>query len=108
MKTEKGHRVVFITAANKAEAEKISEAILNKRLAACVNILEGVHSLFWWQGKIDNALETLLMVKTNQMVFNELVKVVKANHSYKVPEIIALPIIDGNDEYLRWIDDSVA
>lgn len=100
--------VVLITAANKEEAEKISAVLLNKRLAACVNIIEGVNSLFWWQGKIDKAVETLLVVKTSQRVFQELVAVVKAAHSYKVPEIIALPIVDGFDEYLQWINQSVA
>ena len=76
-------------------------------MIACANIIEGVQSVFWWQGKIDQAKETLIILKSKQALFKKIVKTVKAHHSYAVPEIIALAIIDGNPDYLRWIDESL-
>jgi len=99
--------IVLITAANKKEADKISKKLIQNKLAACVNIVNGIKSLFWWQGKVDRAKETLLIVKSRQEKFAKIVKLVKANHSYAVPEIIALPIISGFKAYLKWIDDSL-
>ena len=98
--------VVFITAGSKEEARKISRGLLEEKLAACVNILPGLESHFWWQGKIDSAKEALLVIKTKKELFNKLAKKVKSLHSYSVPEIIALPIVTGNTEYLNWINDS--
>ena len=99
--------VVFITAKDSAEAKTISDQLLEKKLIACANIVEGVQSVFWWQGKIDQAKETLIVLKSKQSLFKKIVKTVKAHHSYEVPEIIALPIIDGNPDYLKWINESV-
>jgi len=98
--------VIFITAANKKEAKKIAFALIKEKLAACVNIIENVYSLFWWQGKVDSNREVLLIVKTRRKLVNKLIKKVKSLHSYEVPEIIALPIIYGDKKYLQWIDDS--
>lgn len=98
--------VVFVTTSNKQEAEKIAEVLIEEKLAACVNILDGIRSIFLWQGKIDKANESLLVIKTRKALFNKLAKKVKSIHSYMVPEIIALPIIDGYKKYLDWIDDS--
>ncbi len=98
--------VIFVTAANKQEAEKIASSLIRERLAACVNIIKNIHSLFWWEGKVDISKEVLLIVKTKRRLANKLIKKVKSLHSYKVPEIIALPIISGNKEYLKWINDS--
>ena len=98
--------VVLVTAKDTAEAEKIAKGLLNKKLAACVNVLEGVKSLFWWEGKIDQAQETLLVIKSQKKHFKGIVKEVKALHSYSVPEVIALPIGAGNPDYLKWIKDS--
>jgi len=98
--------VVLITAPSAQKAKEIAEFILLKKLAACVNIIPKVDSLFWWQGKIDKAKELLLIAKTQKKLFPKLVKAVKLKHPYKVPEIIALPIISGNKEYLEWIDES--
>ncbi len=100
------HIVVFITAPNKKEAENISWLLLKERLVACVNIIENAHSMFWWQGKIDDAKEVLLIAKTRRTLFNKLVKKVRTAHSYKVPEIIALPVAAGNKKYLEWINAS--
>jgi periplasmic divalent cation tolerance protein len=97
--------VILVTAANKKEAGKIASALIKEKLAACVNIVENVHSLFRWQGKVDNAKEALLIIKSRKALENKLMKKVKSLHSYAVPEIIALPIISGDKEYLKWIDE---
>ncbi len=99
--------IVLITSKNKSEAKKIARFLLEKRLAACVNIVPRVTSLFWWEGKIDQTAETLLIVKTKKKVFCELSAAVKSAHSYSVPEIIAVSIKDGLPDYLKWIDDSL-
>jgi periplasmic divalent cation tolerance protein len=99
--------VVFITTANAEEAQRIADVLLNERKAACVNIVPGVSSFFWWQGKVDSAQESLLIVKTKASVLNQIVNLVKEHHSYDVPEIIALPIIGGNRDYLEWLGKEV-
>ena len=96
--------VVFITAASAMEAQRIANILVSGRKAACVNILPKVHSRFWWQGRIDSADEVLLIVKTKVSLLDELISLVKENHSYEIPEIIALPIIGGSQDYLKWID----
>ena len=98
--------VVLITAKDLAEAKKISQMLLEKRLAACINISERVNSNFLWEGKVDHATESLLIVKSRRELFDKIVKAVKSVHSYSVPEIIALPIILGEEKYLKWISDS--
>ena len=99
--------VLFITTANAEEAQQIAGVLLNERKAACVNIVPMVDSLFWWQGKLDAAQESLLIVKSKASVLNEIVRLVRELHSYDVPEIIALPIIGGNQDYLEWIGKEV-
>ncbi len=98
---------LFITAATVEEAEQISQMLLEQRKVACVNIVPRVSSSFWWQDKIDSAQESLLIVKTKASQLSELVRLVKEIHSYEVPEIIAVPIIGGNQDYLKWIDKEV-
>ena len=97
-RSRKGNQsiVIFITTSSAEEAHGIADRLLVRRKAACVNILTGVSSLCWWQGKIDSAQETLLIVKTKTSVLNEVIALVKELHGYTVPEIIALPIIGGN------------
>ena len=97
--------LIVVTAANKKEAEKIAQALLKKKLVACANIISGVSSLFWWQGKIDRCREVVLFLKTKRSLFKDITKVVKSLHSYEVPEIIALPIIEGERNYLRWLSE---
>jgi periplasmic divalent cation tolerance protein len=99
--------VIFTTVGNKKEARRVAQAVLQKKLAACVNILDNLESVFWWQGKIDAAKEVLLMIKSKKRLLPKVIKLIKSRHSYEVPEIIALPIIAGNPDYLRWIDDAV-
>ena len=99
--------VLFITTANAEEAQRIAGVLVNERKAACVNIVPRVSSLFWWQDKVDSAQESLLIVKTKASVLDEVVRLVREHHSYDVPEIIALPIIGGNRDYLEWIGKEV-
>ena len=98
-----GYIVVFVTAPTKKEAQKIANMLLKKKLCACVNMISGVKSLFHWEGKIDSANETLLVIKTKRSSYAKLEKAVKNVHSYSVPEIIALPVIFGSRDYLNWI-----
>ncbi|MBI3602442.1 MAG: divalent-cation tolerance protein CutA [Candidatus Omnitrophica bacterium] len=99
--------VIFITAQNKMQAKKIAQGLLKDRLIACANILRGVDSLFWWQGKLDHSREVLLMIKTKQKFFEKVVSKVKLLHSYQTPEIIALPIVAASRDYLKWIDEVI-
>ncbi len=101
------HIVIFITAPNKKEASHIALKLLKNKLAACVNIIEGIDSLFWWRGKIDRAKEALLIAKSQKSKLSRIIKLVKSIHSYDVPEIVALPISGGSKDYLRWLDESV-
>ena len=87
--------------------EKIANLIVEEKLGACVNRVESVNSLYWWQGKIEKDREELLIVKTTFDKFKELTKRVKEVHPYSVPEIIALPIAEGNGDYLNWIEESL-
>ena len=98
------HIVVLVTAKNKKEAQKISASLIKAKLAACVNIVDKVSSIFFWAGKIDQAKESLLLIKSKKDKLPKIIKLVRYLHSYKVPEIIALPIIAGDKPYLRWID----
>jgi periplasmic divalent cation tolerance protein len=99
--------VVFVTASTKKEAQKIANTLLKKKLCACVNMIDGIKSLFHWEGKIDSAEETLLVIKTKKSAYTKLEKAVKSVHSYSTPEIIALPIISGSRDYLNWIQKTV-
>jgi periplasmic divalent cation tolerance protein len=99
--------VIFITTSSELEAHKIAELLLSRRKAACVNIVPKVDSSFWWRDKLDSARESLLVIKTKTSLLSEIIDLVKAAHSYEVPEIIALPVIGGNEDYLKWIDDEV-
>jgi periplasmic divalent cation tolerance protein len=98
-----GLAVVLITASSVEEGNRITAFILDRHLAACVNIVPKISSLFWWQGKIDAADEVLLIIKTRACRVNDIVDAVKSVHSYSVPEVIALPITGGNADYLGWI-----
>lgn len=101
-----GNIVVLITVSSPDEGEKIARALVEKRLAACVNIVPGIRSIYHWQGKICDDRELLLIAKTSADLFDAVEKEVKALHSYKVPEIIAIPIAAGSKEYLSWIDEN--
>ncbi len=101
------HIVIIVTCPSREEAENIAKELLNKKLAACINIVHPVKSMFWWKGKIDVCDETLLIIKSRIDLSRDIVEVVRKLHSYSVPEVIMLPIIGGNKDYLDWIDESV-
>jgi periplasmic divalent cation tolerance protein len=100
--------VVLVTSGSAKEARKIARALVEKRLAACVNILQApALSVYRWKGKVESAKEVLLVIKTTRKRFAALQRTIRSLHSYDVPEIIALPIADGLRPYLAWIADSV-
>jgi len=100
------HIVVLITAETQGQAREIADDLLEKKLAACINMVPRVQSKFWWRGKIDSANESLLIIKTRAALLDKVIASVKRKHSYTVPEIIAMPIVGGNTDYLDWIDES--
>ena len=104
---ESNYIVLFMTTGTGEEAQGIAELLLNQRKVACVNIVPRVDSCFWWEDKLDSAQENLLIAKTKASLLPEIVTLVKKMHSYEVPEIIALPIVGGNQDYLDWIEKSV-
>ena len=95
--------VVFITASNEDEAARIAKALVEAKLAGCVNIIKNVRSIYSWQGKVEDETEVLMIVKTQKSLFDSLMKKVKELHSYTVPEIIAMPIVKGSEDYLKWL-----
>jgi periplasmic divalent cation tolerance protein len=97
--------VVFITASDEDEAAKIAKTLIESKLAGCVNIIKNIRSIYRWQGKIEDEKEVLMVVKTQKILFDSLMKKVKELHSYTVPEIIALPIIQGSEDYLKWLKE---
>jgi len=95
--------VVLMTAANREEAGRIAEDLVSARLAACVQILPEIQSIYRWQGEVVSELEILLLAKTTKDQFDDLVSRVTAIHSYETPEIIALPITTAAEPYLKWV-----
>lgn len=104
MKKER-YIVVFVTSPRKSY-KRITRKIVELKLAACVNIIEGIRSRYFWEGKICEDKEVLLIIKTKGSLFSKLMEEIKKLHPYKVPEIISLPILKGNREYLSWIKQS--
>ncbi|HEX7928561.1 MAG TPA: divalent-cation tolerance protein CutA [bacterium] len=96
---------VYMTASSVNEAKRISRALVEERLAACTNILPGMTSFYWWQGKIDEGHETVLIAKTREELVERLTARVKALHSYTIPCVVALPMVGGNPDFLKWIED---
>ena len=101
------HVVVLVTVPSGADATGIAGALLDERLAASVNIVPTIQSLYEWQGERCYADEVLLLIKTRAALFDRLVPVVRSRHPYKVPGIIALPIVAGLQDYLDWIDQVI-
>ncbi len=99
--------VVFMTAANLEEAARLAEMLVTERLAACVQILPEMESVYRWQGKLERQEEVLVIAKTIKSRFEELEKKVRAIHSYETPEIVALPVTAGSALYLEWLNSSV-
>lgn len=97
--------VVLVTCGSEEEAAKIASSLVEERLAACANIIPSIRSIYRWEGKVWDEREWMLIVKTQKEKFEELEKRVKSLHSYSVPEIIALPIVQGSTAYLRWLQE---
>jgi periplasmic divalent cation tolerance protein len=102
-----GFVVVLVTVPDLKTGRALAKAILEGRHAACVNIVPGIESHYWWQGKIQHGKEVLLLIKTTSQRLGELQQCVLANHPYDTPEFVVLPIDGGNKRYLEWISDSV-
>lgn len=100
-------RIVLSTAGSAEEARKIASHLVEHGLAACVNIVPGIESIYRWQGKVETGEEWLLLIKTTAVKFPEVRDAIQQLHSYDVPECIAINIEDGSPEYLRWIVDSL-
>jgi periplasmic divalent cation tolerance protein len=98
--------VVFITAPGEDEAARIAKTLVESRLAACVNIIKNVRSIYRWKGNIEDDPEVLMVVKTRKVHFDALKGKLKELHSYEVPECIALPVVAGSEDYLKWLNES--
>jgi periplasmic divalent cation tolerance protein len=100
--------VALCTCASAKEGETIARRLVEKRLAACVNLLPGARSIYHWKGAVEESDEVLLVIKSSRALFNELRAELERVHSYEVPELIALPIVDGSEQYLDWLDHALA
>jgi periplasmic divalent cation tolerance protein len=96
--------VVLTTCESEEQATRLARRLVEERLAACVNILPGARSIYRWQEKIEEATELVLVIKSRRDLFPKLREAIARLHSYEVPEVIALPVVDGSDAYLRWLD----
>ncbi|MFH0949084.1 MAG: divalent-cation tolerance protein CutA [Candidatus Aenigmatarchaeota archaeon] len=103
---KRNERIVYMTAANKKEAEKISLILLKSRFIACANIFS-ISSLYWWKNRIEKNNECAIIMKTNKSAVKKIEKVVKKIHSYENPCLIVIPIIRGSTKFLNWINEEV-
>ena len=99
--------LVLSTAASLKEAQKLSNLLLQHRLAACVNLLPSVRSCYRWRGKVTRSREVLMLIKTDRPKLKSIFKFLKLHHSYETPELIALPIQQGEAAYLRWLRENL-
>jgi len=102
------HLLIYCTCPNQETAEQIARQLVASNLAACVNILPGVSSVYEWQGQIETAQEHLLLIKSRKAQYQAIEAAIKAIHPYELPEIIAVAIASGSTEYLQWIDTCVS
>jgi periplasmic divalent cation tolerance protein len=100
--------VVMVTTSSQDEAAKIAKHVIQLRLAACASTIPTVHSTYWWEGKIMNDQESLVLIKTTSDKYPSLQETIQKLHSYKVPEIIAIPVIKGLPPYLEWVNREVS
>lgn len=100
--------VVLTTCASEQEAERLAHAMVEQRVAACVNVIPGLKSYYHWQGKLESAGEWLLLIKSSRAAFAALRAALEKAHSYEVPEVIALPVVDGAPNYLNWLSTNLA
>lgn len=96
-------RFIYITCPNREEALKIGKGVVESRLAACANVIGGMESIYWWEGKVVTDTEVVLIMKSQSDLIEALIGKVKELHSYSVPCIVSLPILEGNPDYLKWL-----
>lgn len=95
--------IVYCTVPNKREGKEIAIALIENSLAACVNIIDKVESVFSWNGELTEEKEAMLIIKTRKELFNKVNRIIQKLHSYNVPEVIAMPIVEADETYLKWI-----
>lgn len=100
-------RIVLTTAGSQSEARRIAEVLVERKLAACVNIISRVQSIYRWEGKTQEAEEWLLLIKSNKDLFEKLKDAIKELHPYELPECLSLTVEEGSEEYLNWVNDSM-
>jgi periplasmic divalent cation tolerance protein len=100
--------IVYTTCGNAGDAEAIAQALIDRRLAACVNVLPGVLSYYRWKGKIENSTEFLLLIKTSRDLVDKVRSEIERLHTYDLPEMIVSPIVDGSPNYLAWMEQVLA
>jgi periplasmic divalent cation tolerance protein len=99
---------VYVTCKDREEALKVGQAVVEATLAACANVIDGMDSIYWWEGKMETAIEAILILKSRSGLLDALTEMVKAHHSYSVPCVVALPILGGNPDYLKWMRESTS
>jgi periplasmic divalent cation tolerance protein len=100
-------RLIYVTAKDKSQALAIGKELVESKVAACVNILEGMTSLYTWKGRLEQASEVVLIVKTEERLVAEVIATVKREHSYEVPCALVLPVLGGSSDYITWLSDSL-
>jgi periplasmic divalent cation tolerance protein len=106
MMTKTGYLLIMTTTDKKTAAEEIASALVERRLAACVQVVGPIISTYWWQGKIERAEEWQCQIKSRTDRYTDIEKTIRSLHSYEVPEIVAVPITGGSGDYLQWMDDN--
>jgi periplasmic divalent cation tolerance protein len=96
--------VVLSTCPTAEEGERVARKLVESRVAACVNVLPGTRSFYWWKGAVEDSPEVLLVIKTSRGLFDRLRTELEKVHSYEIPELLALPVVDGTADYLHWMD----
>ena len=97
------YRLVYMTTENREQAREIGKVLVEERLVACVNIIDGMNSMFWWEGKVQDDLETVLIAKTRAELVPEITERVKKLHSYDVPCVVSVQLLEGNQDFMDWI-----
>jgi len=105
--TIKPQRIALTTCGSPEEAARLAQELVSRRLAACVNVVPGVRSFYWWDNRVQEDNEVLLIIKTRVELLSQLEAVLKELHSYEVPEFVVLPIVEGSSAYLDWIDANI-
>ena len=100
-------QLIYITASDMAEAQAVSRALLDKRLVACVNLIDGMKAMYWWEGQIEEGQEVVIIGKTIAALVPEVIETVKSVHSYDCPCVVSMPVSDGNPAFLNWIKKEV-